>query len=487
MLILGLLLYFVPEPSLQQQCRTHNGNVVGVGEAECVLLSPYYHRYQWATCLTEDYVMRASNQRHYCRGRATVCWYQCMLELHELDQGPVYNDCRCSPSETTTEAPTDNLHPHCYSPRGEDCSWYRECLERRYQCQGTDDGYAIEYAEKFCNLFADSYNDFSNDGRAWIDGVRKCLQVALVPSLRPWVRKTCGDIRSDAFNSHPECYVNPASGAPGICELWCIDVWKTFWLVFDGDALSDAPFETGKQMLSVMGRCSFDSGPLSGCIPTAQTSLLITVLPGSIGTRLSVLAAAKLVNYIAIEQNWVENGFRWFPFLDDDDNSEFMGNRKRRQSVITDVYTNINVLLVDTKALNISNGTTSTPTQDQIDLDEAVENLANAVSNGLLSEIPLVVNGTQMSLEVFSVGQCTDILCNSTNVTELAIAPSLSPTSSSTDATKITELAHKTPPTSGAKTTMFLQLHYVSVICAIHLILWKSGGSEDYMYFSNTM
>ena len=131
------------------------------------------------------------------------------------------------------------------------------------------------------------YNDFSNNGSNWVDGVRKCLQVALVPSLRPWVKKTCEDIRRDAFNSHPCCYVTPGSGAPGICELSCADVWRAFWLLyFEGGALSYAPIETGKQMLSVMAGC-FDSGPLSGCIPVAQTALLITVIPGHIGTRLS--------------------------------------------------------------------------------------------------------------------------------------------------------------------------------------------------------
>lgn len=457
MLILSLLLYFVPKPSVQQRCRTSSD----VGGTECVLLTPYYSRYQWATCLTEDYIIRVSNQRHYCRdSSAVICWYQCMLEFHELDQGPVYNDCRCSPGETTTEAPTDNLPPHCYSPRGEDCSWYRECLERRYQCEGTNHGYAIEYAEKFCNLFSNNYNDFRSDGRSWVDGVRKCLQVVLVPSLRPWVMKTCEDIRRDAFNSHPRCYLTPGSGAPGICELSCADVWRAFWLVnFEGGALSSAPIETGKQMLSVMAGC-FDSGPLSGCIPAAQTALLITVIPGRIGTRLSVLAAAKLVTYIAAEQNWVENGFRWFPFLDDDDDNSDMGNRNKRQT--TDEYTNINVLLVDTKALNISNGTTSTPTRGNIDLDQAVENLANAVGDGLLSEIPIVLNGTQMNLEVFSVGQCTNILCNSTNVTELATAPS--PTTPSLSPTTPSPL-----PTSGA---LIVQLHFMAVICVIqHLLM----------------
>ena len=179
------------------------------------------------------------------------------------------NDSFCASRETV---PSENLPPHCYSPRDEDCNWYRECLERRYQCEGTDYSYAIEYTRKnFCNLFS-NYNDFSNNGSNWVDGVRKCLQVALVPSMRPWVKETCEDICRDAFNSHPRCYVTPGSGASGICELSCADVWRAFWL--EGGAVSYAPIETRKQMLSVMARC-FDSGPIS---PAAQAALLLTIV-----------------------------------------------------------------------------------------------------------------------------------------------------------------------------------------------------------------
>ena len=432
-LVLSLLFLLVPESNSQQQCSATGDDL---GEVECVLLTPYYQDYQWATCLTDDYIMRSSDQRHYCRsGRGTVCWYQCMVEINGIDQGPVYNSCRCSPVEPT-EAPTTDLPPHCYSPGGEDCSWYRDCLEVRYPCEATDDSYAIDYAEKFCNLYSSNYNDFSIDGRAWIDGVRKCLQVALVPSLRPWVRKTCKDIRRDAFDSHVDCYITPASGVPGICELSCADIWKSFWLVsFEGGAFSSAPIETGKQMLSVMVGC-FTSGPLSGCIQNVQTTLLFTVPYISRG-RLTV--AAKVVDFIANKLDWIKNGVRWFPFLGDDNSSD-SDSRRRRQ--ITDDYTSINVLLVDTKALNILNSTTLIPPPGQENLDQVVTNFANAVHDGLLSEISLVLNGTQMILGVLSVGQCADILCNSTNVTELAIAP----------------------PTGGVKSTMFEQLHYMTVM-----------------------
>ena len=285
MLIFSLLLYFVPEPTVQQQCHTNNGSVVGIGGTECVLLSPYNH-YQWSTCLTEDYIMRASNQSHDCRGRATVY--------------AGTNACKSYTNLIKVRCTMIVVACLVEQPRKHRLTSYPH----------TATALVAKTAIGIGSVWSDATN------------VKERMTVTLLST-------PCKDIRRDAFNSHPECYVNPASGAPGICELWCPDVWRAFWLVnFEGGALSSAPIETGKQMLSVMARC-FSRWPLSGCIPAAQTSLLITVLPGSIGTRLSVLAAAKLVNYIATEQNWIENGFRWFPFLDDDDDNSGMGNRNK--------------------------------------------------------------------------------------------------------------------------------------------------------------
>ena len=414
MLTLGILL-LLPGLSLQQQCSS-DGNLYDLGEVECILVTPYYNQYQWATCLTDVYIRTKSNQQYKCRLGGPVCWYQCMVELYDADQGTVKDGCRCSPGD---QAPTtDRLPTECYSPNGRDCSWYHNCLKMRYPCEGTNDGYAIEYAEKFWNLYSDNYNDFSAKGKAWIDGVRKCLQVALVPSLRPWVSKTCGDSLIEAFDSHPGCYINPGSGVTGICELPCLDIWRAFWLVnspTEGNALLSAPIEIGKQMLSVIWGCT--SAPLSLCNPSIQTAVVLGVAIPVVGYGIRLITSTGIVRGIAKTLDWVQKGFSWFSFLDDDSDS---GNQRKQQ--LTNEYTSIKVLLVDAKALNITNGSMSSPTQGQ-NLNQVIQNLANAVSNGLLSEIPVVLNDTQMTFKVHSVGQCTDILCNSTNITELATAP----------------------------------------------------------------
>lgn len=420
----GALLVFLSMPSLScAQCSSNSG----IGDTECVLLTPYYFEYQWATCLTDAYIRRASNQNHVCRGGATICWYQCQLELNGFEQGPVYDNCSCSTANTS---PTPNegmptLAPHCFSPGALDCSWYRECLEVRYPCQGTEDGYAIEYAEKYCNLYTDNYNDFSPSGRLWIDGVRKCLQLALVPSLRPWIQKTCADISRDAFNSHSGCYITPASGAPSICELSCLDVWKSFWIVnVVGDAFTSAPVETGKQMLDVMRGCFGTTGCIG--ITTATVSLGV---PGFVvyqGTKSLLRAVTGISQFIAVSLNLNYNGIGWFPYFD---NSTPM--QRQRRNVMTPQTTDSNgvgdimLLFVDLKLLNISNGT-STPTDNQAgrqSLEETITAFRDAVSNGVLSRIPVMLNDAEVIFGISSLGRCGDTFCsNNTNVTLLATA-----------------------------------------------------------------
>ena len=153
------------------------------------MYTSYYSQYQWATCLTDAYIRQKSNRRHQCRDSAVRCWQQCQLEINDQECGAVYSNCRCSINGPTAPNPCPDLNQDCHSPDGTSCTWYRNCLEQCYPCEGTGDGYAIEFAEKFCNLYTNSFNTFSFSGQRWIDGVRRCLQVTLVHSLRPFVEK----------------------------------------------------------------------------------------------------------------------------------------------------------------------------------------------------------------------------------------------------------------------------------------------------------
>ena len=108
-------------------------------------------KYQWATCLMDVYIKQKSNQKHLCLDRtASNCWYRCMLEEYNKEVWSVTDDCSCNPSNPTsypnTLTPTTLLPSECYSPPGDSCDWYGNCLERKYPCEAiaTSNGYAIK-------------------------------------------------------------------------------------------------------------------------------------------------------------------------------------------------------------------------------------------------------------------------------------------------------------------------------------------------------
>ena len=386
-----------------QQCRTSSD----LGGTECVLLTPYYTEYQWATCLTDDYIRERSSERHYCRNSAVRCWYQCQLEINGLDSGDVYTNCRCSPGDSRPTSPPD-LDPECFSPDGSSCTWYRECLEVRYPCEGTRDGYAIEFAEKFCNLYTNNFNTFSTNAQNWIDGVRRCLQVALVPSLRPWIQKTCAEIRTDAFNTHSPCYLTPGSGAPSVCSLPIRDQWNIFWLVFrNTEFQSTAVTDTGTQMIEVMSGCTKQFGAnIARTVELKLRNVLSLVNPAE--------TASSVGKYFADLLDFDNKGIGWFP-LDRQSDSP----RQRRQLTEAGVM----LLVASLQSLDVP----TSGTGRMYSVDEIVSEMADAVRNGELSNIPITVGNTEVVVGVSSMGGCEDLLCNGTNITVLATSSAAPP------------------------------------------------------------
>lgn len=107
------------------------------GATGCIQISRYGNQYQWATCLTDTYIQQKSGHKYQCNDRSRIFyWYQRMLEVHNKDNGPVIKDCSCNPS-LFTASPTTSLPADCYSPSGDSCDWYRNCLEKKYACEAT--------------------------------------------------------------------------------------------------------------------------------------------------------------------------------------------------------------------------------------------------------------------------------------------------------------------------------------------------------------
>ena len=339
-----------------------------------------------------------------------------MIEVHDKSSGTVTDDCSCQPSNTTpkpyTGIPTTSLPSKCYSPSGDSCDWYRNCLEKKYPCEDTSNAYAIKYVEKFCRLYGDRYSIFSSEGRKWVDAVRKCLQVSLVPILRPWNKKlSCKDIRERAFASHTPCYLNPDKDAPSICDLGFKDFLQIFLTIKRSFIQLDTLWESLKGMWNIGTVCA------TSYVKEALTKQVIKIskievknFPNRAKRSLSdplpeadarSRFADQVGSAIAKALKWNTDVMDWLAYpenvthADDPDIS------------------NIIIVLADIKALGIVS--TSMP---GIDLNQTMEEFASAVAKGTL---PLQVDGHNVWVK--SLASCSDKPCNSTQVLAVSDKP----------------------------------------------------------------
>lgn len=413
-----ILLFLALHLARATTCDRNNGPS---GVTECIQISRYNNEYQWATCLTNAYIKQKSSHEHQCEDRTrTYCWYQCMLEVHAKNSGPVSDDCSCQLSNTTpkpyTGVPTTSLPLECYSPSGDSCDWYRNCLEKRYPCEDTSNAYAIKYAEKFCRLYGDRYSLFSPEGRKWVDAVRKCLQVSLVPILRPWRKLSCEDIRQWAFNSHTPCYLDPDKGAPSICDLDCQDFFKIFWTIKGSFIQLDTSWETMKGMWNIGGRCGVAS-QIRKCFKEGYQGLTKGVIKIS---KIVIKKFKQLLNRnkrstsdplpeadsqsrfadrvgsaIATALNWNADVMDWLAYPEN----------TTAPADDPDIL-NLIIVLADIKALGIVN--TSAPA---VSFNQTIKEFALAVGKATL---PLQIDG--YNVWVKSLASCSDKSCNSSQV-----------------------------------------------------------------------
>ena len=155
----------------------------------------------------------------------------------------------------------------CPNPSAEaavpkDCSFYQDCVEATFECGPK--GYPIGYGYKYCERFLEQESEFSPEGQAWINGTLTCLKAALVPSVEKPDGVTCDQVKTIAFDSHVQCYIDN-----GFCELafdvrhpgqttsFILDLMKVY-------QISDfASFIAIKQVAQVFAKCNFTADLLS--------------------------------------------------------------------------------------------------------------------------------------------------------------------------------------------------------------------------------
>lgn len=367
------------------------------GTAECIQSFPFNNEYQWGTCITDDYLQKITNGMLNCMDRTTTyCVFQCMFEQHDISYGAVYDDCKCNNSQEYTESNL-TLPSQCYSPSGTDCSWYHHCLERKYKCNGTEDNFAVEFATKFCNLYSRSNQDFSQDGQKWMDAVRKCLQVSLVKTIRPYLHYSCKDVNRIAFDSHTQCYVYPDLHyrSISICNLGAADYFPVFWTIQSSKVMStDSSRRTMKRMFETLKGCSksFLKGmSFDGPIRLLKMKLKYSFPFGSRHQLVlddNTIMLNDFVDSIAAKLHWKENGVLWFLDLD-------------INSTVTETY--IDIYLANRNVYDLNARNTTVPSN----LNTTINEMKKITET---SDIKGHIGG--LSIMIISLQGCLDANCD---------------------------------------------------------------------------
>lgn len=273
----------------------------------------------------------------------------------------------------------------------------------------------MEFATKFCNLYNDNFENFSVEGQTWIDAVRKCLQVSLVPIIRPWCTKSCKEIKETAFASHVPCYVLPNKQDPSIsmCNLGNIDRLKVFWTIKSSLVMSvGSSLEAVNGIVMTMSECAarviksvnekIDNVVLKIKIKTKYILKKIkNVLPfgrhkRSLSKSIDFLLLSNIIaDEIAAKLHWSEKGVLWFSTVD------------TNTSISNETFTNerlIYIHLADRKTfdMNAQNASSS-------DMKSIIQEFQSKVHNGDLN-----ANLKDFSFEILSAKGCIDTHCNTT-------------------------------------------------------------------------
>jgi hypothetical protein len=151
-----------------------------------------------------------------------------MPEVYYVSDGNVVDKCACNDSLVP---PTSSLPTECLSPDGSNCDWYKNCLERKYSCQGTPTEYLFVYTTIFCNLYIKHRDVFTDGALRWINDGRKCLQVALTPFIRPFINGTCQEVYDAALDAFKPCNIKPYPTEGSICDMTRRDWLRAFWMM----------------------------------------------------------------------------------------------------------------------------------------------------------------------------------------------------------------------------------------------------------------
>ena len=192
-------------------------------------------------------------------------------------------------------------------------------------------GHVMRSVQSFCNLYTTNSNDFSVDGRKWLNAVRICFLVKLVPLIRPYItgHLSCQELDNYSLRTHNQCYFRPywdrsiLHTAPTICQISQTDWGKAFWTIRGG--LHDVNVHTLKGMLNVMNRCN--GSVLNGFLNNNTMSqdsgmrlVKLTIRISELGDKMmdTETTSISIAQQLAQQFNWEQHGLQWFAFTTND-------------------------------------------------------------------------------------------------------------------------------------------------------------------------
>lgn len=102
-----------------------------------------------------------------------------------------------------------------------DCEYY-SCVSNSKHC--SDESYPENFGKRYCLRYEERKENFSEEGKTWIQEVRKCL----IQDMSTFENDlSCSQLRKRAFKGHVPCYVES-----GYCNLSLrdkIQVTRTIW------------------------------------------------------------------------------------------------------------------------------------------------------------------------------------------------------------------------------------------------------------------
>lgn len=106
-------------------------------------------------------------------------------------------------------------------PNVNSCDFYL-CQEQSHHCGPK--GYPVGFGHKFCQIYLDTENNYSQEAHGWLRRVRVCLMQEFEKADEQNRSRSCDMVKSESFRSHVGCYVDT-----GFCDLKAYDVFQIFW------------------------------------------------------------------------------------------------------------------------------------------------------------------------------------------------------------------------------------------------------------------